>query len=140
MSLFLHIQILPSEIINEIKSFIPLSSLLFLNKIIYVKNHKIVKQIIPLEVYDNYIRDMVRKENIFVFEKILQENWKHWLKMKKYKYENIIYDDYFSFLTSYCIENKSPKVRIMLNNFLENIGISKNQHKNNRIINIKWKH
>lgn len=99
-----------------------------------------VKQIIPLEVYDNYIRDMVRKDNVFVFEKILHENGKHWFKMKKYRYENIIYDNYFSFLTSFCIVNNATKTRIMLNEFFKNLGISKNQHKNNRIINIKWKH
>jgi hypothetical protein len=140
MNLFLYIQSLPQDIIGEIKSFIPTTRLLFLNKNLYLKNHHIVKLMIPLEVYDNYIRDMVRKEHVFVFEKIMQENWKHWLKMKKYKYENIIYDNYFSFLNSYCIENKSPKIRIMLNDFFKNLGISKNQHKNNRIINIKWKH
>ena len=140
MSLFLYIKSLPNEIINEIKSFIPITSLLFLNKYIYIKNHHIVKQMIPFEVYDTYIRDMVRKENVFVFERIMKENWKHWFKIKKYKYENIIYDNYFNFLTSYCIENKSPKTRIMINDFITNLGISKNQHKNNRIINIKWKH
>jgi hypothetical protein len=140
MNLFTYINSLPIEIIKIIKSFIPLSRLLFLNKELYFEHHKIVKQMVPFELYDNYIRDMIRKDALFVFEQIIKENLKHWLKMKKYKYENIVHDNYYYFLTSYCIENKSTKCRNLLKGFLENLGISKNQHKNNRIINIKWKH
>ena len=42
------------------------------------------------------------------------------------------------FIKDYCIENDSEKCRIMINNFLEKLGLCKNQHKKNIIRNIRW--
>jgi hypothetical protein len=140
MKLLEQIQSFPCELKDTIYNFLPESRTIFLNKKLYLKKHRLVKQWIPPSLYDNYIRDMVRKDCHFVFTEIVGQNVKHWLKMKKYKYDNIIYDNYFYFLVSFCIEQKSTRCRELLTITLEKLGISKNQHKNNRSINIKWKH
>jgi hypothetical protein len=50
-----YIKRLPLEIEDIIKSFIPISVLLTLNKQYYVKYHKHIKLFISKEQYDNYI-------------------------------------------------------------------------------------
>jgi hypothetical protein len=139
MDLLQQIYVLPCELNVTIYSYLPETYAIFLNKKLYLKKHKLVKQWIPPSLYDNYIRDMVRKDCEFVFTEIVDQNVKQWLKMKKYKYDNIIYNNYFYFLASFCIDNKSTRCRDVLTRNLEKLGMSKNQHKNNRAINIKWK-
>ena len=52
---------------------------------------------------------------------------------------NIIYKNYIYFIKDFCIENNSEKCRITINNFLEKLGLCKNQHKKNIIKHIRWK-
>lgn len=127
---------LPDVLIDIIQSYLPINKIIFLNKRNYLTNHK--KLYINKDIFDNYVRDMARKNNWFVLEQILEENYKKWLKMK-YKYKNIIYHNYMAFLISFCIENHATNCRNIIFIFLEKHGISKNQHKNNTFINVKWK-
>ena len=127
---------LPDVLIDIIQSYLPINKIIFLNKINYLTNHKSLY--INKDIFDNYVRDMVRNDYSFVLEQILEENYKKWLK-KRLKYKNIIYHNYISFLTSFCIENRATNCRNIISIFLEKHGISKNQHKNNTFINIKWK-
>ena len=72
-----YIDKLPDELIDIIKEYIPLEVTIFLNKTLYLKNHRVLKKHIPN--YESYIRDMVRMNNVFVFEQICKENFKKWL-------------------------------------------------------------
>lgn len=129
---------LPKEVENIIKSFIPISVLLTLNKQYYVKYHKHTKQIISKTQYDNYIRDMIRRDNDFVFSFLLKENHNAWLNIRKYRYANVNYGNYFCFIDKFCIDNESTKCRNLLKDYLNKTGLSKNQHKKNTITNIIW--
>jgi len=81
---------LPIEIEQYIKDFIPIQVLCFLNKKYYIKYHKYMKDWVPKELYENYLRDMVRRDNDFVFNLLVKENYKKWLQIKKYRYKNTI--------------------------------------------------
>jgi len=131
---------LPHELVDHIKDFIPFSTLIWLNKKIYKKHHKIVKQLIMRSEYENYIRDTIRRDHDFVFKYLLKENFQKWLSMKKYIYKNIIYSNYIMFLNGFCIDNKSDNCRKIIQALLDETGLSKNQHKKNTITNIRWKH
>jgi hypothetical protein len=130
---------LPIEIERYIKDFIPIQVLCFLNKKYYIKYHKYVKDWVPKELYENYLRDMVRRDNDFVVNLLVKENYKKWLQIKKYRYKNTIYGNYICFMDSFCIENQSTKCRNSLKDFLNKTGLSKNQHKKNTITNIIWR-
>ena len=132
------INLLPNELENIIQEFIPIRFLYNLNKKYYFKYHKHIKQWIPREIYENYLRDMVRNDNHFVFDFLIKENSKIWQNIKKYKYKNTFYSDYFRFLDAFCIENESTKCRNLLQVFLHKSGLSKNQHKKNTTTNIRW--
>jgi len=130
---------LPLEIEMYIQDFIPMQVLCFLNKKYYVKYHKYVKDWVAKELYENYLRDTVRRDNDFVFNFLVKENYKKWLKIRKYRYKNIIYGNYICFMESFCIENQSTNCRNSLKEFLNKTGLSKNQHKKNTITNIIWR-
>ena len=129
------IQNLPNELILLIFSYIPLHRIVFLNTIYYFTYHKYL----IINNMENYIRDIIRNDNSFVFRLIINQNYKKWIKIKKYSYKNIICYDYFSFINYYIIQNKSNKCKNILDEFV-GIGISKNEFKKkNIIINKRWK-
>ena len=129
---------LPLELEDIIKSYLPISVLLILNKEYHTKYHKCLKQLISKTQYENYIRDMLRKDNDFIFSFLIKENYKIWLKIRKYKYSNTIYGNYFCFIDKFCVDNESTKCRNLLKDYLNKTGLSKNQHKKNSTTNIIW--
>ena len=133
--IFTYIDKLPLDIINIIKEYIPLTSLIFTNKDNYIKYHYLLK----IKLREHYIRNIIRRDYDFVFERILNENYKKWIMLKQYMYKNIIYGNYIYFLKDYCLTNESIKCRIILNQFLEENGLCKNQHKKNPSKHIRWK-
>ena len=133
-------EMLPMELKSIIYDFIPISVTLLCEKKKYVENHSIIKKIIhDKNYYENYIRDMIRKDCDFVFYFLLDENYRKWLNIKKYVYKNIIYANYLHFLKDYCIENDSNNCRNVLNQFLYEKGLSKNLHKKNTAESIRWR-
>lgn len=130
---------LPLELVDVIYGYLAIRNIVFLNKSNYALYHNILKKFICNGKYTNYIRDMIRKDNEFVFEYILRENFKKWLGIKKYYYKNNIFANYIYFVLYYCIENDSSKCRTTVSNYLKNVGLDENQHKKNIIRNIKWR-
>lgn len=128
---------LPQELCDVIYSFIPTRITLFLNKQMYIKNHKIVRRYV--DQYENYIRAMIRRDNDFVFSLLIQENFQRWLFFKKYVYKTTQFSNYVYFLLEYCIENDSDKCKQIVNNYIVKSGLSENQHKKNTTKNIRWR-
>ena len=81
---------------------------------------------------------MVIQDNYFVFQQLLVENCKRWLDMKKYYYKECIYGTYLHFLESYAVDNRSIRCKNIITLFLEEQGLSKNQHKKNTVRYIRW--
>ena len=98
-----------------------------------------MKQYINKQNIENYFRAMIRQDNNFVFKQLLVENKNKWLDMKKYYYKTGIYTNYITFIYSYAIENESTKCRQLFNDLIQELGLSKNQHKKNIIKYIRWK-
>jgi hypothetical protein len=133
-------KILPDELINIIKEYLPIESIIFLTKKNYISYHSFIRiRLIPKKNIENYIRDIIRRYNNFVFNMILEENYLKWLNIKHYIYKNIFYKNYIYFLKDFCIENESHKCRILINTFLFEHGLCQNQHKNNIHKNKRWK-
>jgi hypothetical protein len=132
------IQQMPTDVIEYIKKFIPLSCLVWLDKKTYFNNHKIIHQLIPQNKYESYVRDMIRKDNHLVVSCLMRENFKRWTNFKKYLYKNVVYINYNYFLLDYCRENTSTNCANIINEYLKVTSLSKNQHKKNIVRNIKW--
>ena len=138
-NIFSYINKLPIDLVNEIKKYISNKNLIFTNKKKYTLNHYLIRYLIPKMKFEYYIRNIVYRDFDFVFTQIIQENYLKWFDMKQYMYKNVIYKNYIYFIKDFCIENNSEKCRIMINNFLDKLGLCKNQHKKNIIKHIRWK-
>ena len=138
--IFCHINKLPLVLIDEIKNYISDQKLIFVNHEKYTNLHYLIRHQIPSIKFENYIRTIVYRDFDFVFQQIVQENYLKWFEIKEYLYKNVIYKNYIYFVKWFCIENNSEKCRIMLNCFIEKLGLCKNQHKKNIIKHIRWKH
>lgn len=123
------IQYLPHELCDIIYSYIPLKKLLFVTKSIYTTNHSLVKSCIRKDQYENYIRDMIRRDNAFVLDMLLRENFERWLFFKKYYYNVTVYSNYIYFLMEFSIINHSDNCKNVVKQYLVESGLSKNQHK-----------
>ena len=130
---------LPSDILKYILEFVPIDVKLWMTKENYSKYHPCIKDLIRREDYENYIRDMVRRDNDFVFSFLLRENFNKWLSFKKYHYKSTIYSNYIYFLLGLCVDSESPKCRELIRAKLTETGLSKNQHKKNSTTSIRWR-
>jgi hypothetical protein len=137
---FQNINFLPKELYLIVSSYIPAIAKILLNKELYMKYHYLFKKSINRKELENYIRITVRQDHDFVFNQILQENYNKWFNIKKYLYRDCIYANYIYFLKTYCVENQATKCKEIINILIEELGLSKNQHKKNIIRNIRWKH
>jgi hypothetical protein len=131
-----HVSNLPDDIIELIKEFMPRQKLVFANKMFYNLYHHTIKTHISL--YENYVRDTIRRDNEFVFQKILEENIDLWLKNREYRYKNMVFNNYIYFIMYYCIENDSEHCREIVNDYLKKRDLCKNLHKKNVVKYIKW--
>ena len=138
-NIFYYINKLPIDLINEIKKYISNKNLIFVNRKKYIADHYLIRNLIPKMNFERYIRNIVYLDLDFDFTQILNENYLRWFEIKQYLYKNVIYKNYVYFIKGFCIENNSEKCRIMLNFFLEKLGLCKNQHKKNVHKHIRWK-
>lgn len=127
---------LPDTIVDLIKKFIPPHNLVFVNKSFYNIYHHTIKIYIPL--YENYVRDMVRRDNNIVFDKIVGENIDIWLKNRQYRYKDMVFNNYIYFILYYCIENNSEQCREIIHDYLKKRDLCRNLHKKNVVKYIKW--
>lgn len=132
-----NINILSQDLIMYIKEFIPKKQLVFTNRENYNLYHIFLKQ--SIQNYENYIRDTIRRDNSFVIEMIIKENFTSWIKICDYMYKNMIFKNYLYFIIHYCIENESTNCRIIIMSFLKQHGFNKNLHKKNIVKYIRWK-
>ena len=144
-TLFQHMNKLPTELCDIIKSYVSFTVYIGLNKEYYFLYHHLFHNLINKRLLETYIRTMLRQDNDFVFGQLLRENHKWWLKMKNYIYRDSIYAHYLVFLQAYCLEYDSFKCKTAINDLFVNLGLkkelglSKNQHKKNITRNIIWK-
>ena len=136
MSLIEKINKLPLEIVDIIKEYVPHIILVFTNRENYHKFHSVIKPYI--KHYENYIRDMIRRDNDIVFSMILRENYQKWFEIKHYRYKNMIFKNYLYFTIQFCIENDSNHCRNAISDFFKEHGLGKNLHKKNVVKYIKW--
>ena len=137
---FQNINYLPKELYLIVNSYIPAIAKIQLNKELYAKYHHLFRDSINRKQLENYIRTTVRQDNDFVFNQLLQENYNKWFNIKKYLFQDCIYANYIYFLKTYCVENQSTKCKEKIDNLIQELGLSKNQHKKNIIRHIRWKH
>ncbi len=135
--IMLKIMNLPGDLINLVKEYIPKSNLIFTNRENYNLYHNMIK-IVP-DKYNNYVKDMIKRDNELVLNAIIRENYLKWFENGKIYYKNAVFRNYMYFIINYCIKNESENCLNIITIFLKELGLDKNLHKKNVIKYIKWK-
>jgi hypothetical protein len=131
---------IPDVLITIIFTYIPVKVKIFLNKYYYLSFHYTIYNYISTRNTESYIRDTIRRDNLFVFKYILHDNYNKWInKIKNYKYKNMVFKNYLYFIKDFCIQQDSVKCLQYLNEFMEKFHLGQNQHKKNTVRNIRWK-
>jgi hypothetical protein len=130
---------LPIELVDYIKDYIPPTTLVWLNKKNYLLYNEKIRGIISDNRFEDYIRDMVRQNNIFVMKHIINENIHRWIKLKRWRYKNIIYFDYIHFVYNYATRHQSFNCRDLMDEIATQL-FGEKWHKKNGIkyIRRKW--
>lgn len=135
MELYKNIRLLPNELIELIKSYLPNKIFIFTNKYYYAMYHYLLLD--TIKMYDTYVRDTIRRDNEFVFRMIFGENIEKWIKNKQYIYKNMIFTNYIYFIMHYCNENNSDNCKKIIYDFLSKRELCRNLHKKKVVKYIK---
>ena len=88
---------------------------------------------------ESYIRKIIKYNLNYIFEMVIKYKYKHWVNIKKYRYNGYKYGNYIQFLEQLCIILESTKCREVLTNFEKNNRtVRKKKHKKIRRINNTW--
>lgn len=127
---------LPDDMINLIFEFLPIRYKVFLTKKYYYQYHSHIYNYISL--YESYLKDMIRRDNIFVFEKIITDHIEKWNKYKKFCYKSYTFSNYNYFVEFLIWEYNAKKCSKIWSEMNKERGYGKNKHKKNIIRYIKW--
>lgn len=127
---------LPDDIIREIFDYIPRQKVVFINSSYYNLYHYLIKN--DIQLFESYIRDMIRSDYYFVFKQLIRENIEIWIRNRQYRYKNMVFSNYIYFVLHFCIENKSERCRTILVEEFAKRDLCRNLHKKNVIKYIKW--
>ena len=130
------IDFMPEDIVSYIFPFISVKKLVFINTKYYSKNYKLVKNMIPKDRYEAYIRNIIRKDNYYTLSFLLNENVDKWINMNKYPYKHQIFTNYLYFINYLSIEHNSNKCRVLIENKAQEV-LGKKWHKKIKVRNCK---
>lgn len=131
------LQFLPDDILHIIFNYIKPYHKIFINKYYYIKYNYLIDNYINTS-YESYIRDIIRYNAVFVFERILERHFAKWIIPNRYIYNNNIFNNYISFLLAFAQANKAFKCLELINLKLIESKLKKVCCKNTRTKNKKW--
>ena len=130
LNLNLHnVKKVPLEVERIIYSYIPPQVLMLLNKENYKRHHYLLHNKIRGVRFQSFIRMMLRKDYSFLFKFYMRENIKSW-NGGKYVYKNIVYANYFHFLSCLAIDINSTKCKKEMEIFKIKHTLKKYKNKN----------
>ena len=121
MNLLGKINLIPLELVNYIKDYISNDIMLLTSKIYYekyimmerfnkFKNGPINKRFYHITL-DTYINRVIKNDLDYIFKLLIKHKYKHWIKLKNYKYNGHRFSNYIYFLEQLCIITESNKCR-----------------------------
>lgn len=126
--------VLNDDVIGVIKSFLPKEIRVWLSKEDYIADHSVIKQMIPINHYDEYIHDTINHDHSFVFTQILREQFDKFHKWKNFEKNGNRHHSYLTYLRDKCVEKNSFKCAGAIDDFAAVKGFSPNWYKRRSII------
>ncbi|MBF94297.1 MAG: hypothetical protein CMH58_03950 [Myxococcales bacterium] len=136
LSFTIYLKHLPDDVLTCIYGYIPPIALCPLNKTLYINNRYSIRSNIPVFKYEGYIRQIIRQDNDFVFNHLINDNYLRWQNIKKYKWKEMIFDDYVEYIMYFAREHRASKCLTIV--FDKKNQEGKKRHKNTRIRSNTW--
>tara|TARA_B100002019_G_scaffold291035_1_gene310130 strand:- start:1200 stop:1646 length:447 start_codon:yes stop_codon:yes gene_type:complete len=131
---------IPDEIRDQIFSYLPITTLVWLNKEYYFKHHSCVESMIKSSRYLQYVTNMIIRDASFSFQFVMRENIVRWFKLminnKKHRYGNKTYSSFLAFIMELSIASGSEKCRRIIEEVATEV-IGPKWHKRNRSTSYK---
>ena len=131
---------IPDEIRDKIFGYLPITTLVWLNKKYYFDHHSCVESMIKSSRYLQYVTNMVIRDAGFSFQFVMRENIVRWFKLminnKKHRYANKTYSSFLAFLIELSIASGSEKCRRIIEDVATEV-IGPKWHKRNRTTSYK---
>lgn len=131
-----YFDLLPEDVLDIIFNYINPKCKIFLNKEYYNKYHYLVKSMIKKQNYLDYIKDIIKNNCCFVFQKILQEEFINW-KKEKIIIKNKRYKSLLHYFHNYSILTNSNNCRKLIE---KKMDLPYKYIKKTSVRNIKWIH
>lgn len=131
---------IPYEIRSDIFIYLPVTTLIWLNKKYYTEYHSCVESMIKSSRYLQHVTNMVIRDAAFSFQFVMRENIMRWFNLmvnnKKYRYSNKIYSSFLAFLIELSITRGCEKCRRIIEEVTREV-IGPKWHKRNRTTSYK---
>ena len=146
---------IPEEVAIYIKLFLPKKTIFLTNRKNYEENIMRIRFLFHssnidkrflyntetayYSKLDSYINYIIKNDLHYVFERLIRYKYKHWVKIKRYKYKGCMHINYLTFLNHLCITSQSTKCRNVIKKMEKEIPIlRKKKYKKIRHINNTW--
>jgi len=126
--------LLPTDVLPIIYSYIPISVKKNLNKQLFEEYCSDMKMI--WKNFDSTIRYIIRNDYDYLLDIQFKNRYTHWKKLRRWRYKHIIYPHYVEYLRQFALEQKSLKCCKVIIKY--NGDSSKKKYKRIRIKNIRW--
>jgi len=131
---------IPDEIRDQIFSYLPITTLVWLNKKYYFEHHSCVESMIKSSRYLQYVTNMIIRDASFSFQFVMRENIVRWFTLmvnnKKHRYGNKTYNSFLAFIMELSIASGSEKCRRIIEEVATEV-IGPKWHKRNRSTSYK---
>ena len=142
------INTIPMDVVLIIKDYIAVEDLLITNKKYYEKNIMTERFNIFKEgpinkrfyniTLDTYINRLIKNDLNYIFQLLIKHKYKHWIRLRNYKYNGHRFSNYIYFLEQLCITTNSNKCRNIVKNYEHDNSIVRKKHKKIKRINNRW--
>lgn len=120
--------IFPIDVMKIIFEYINVKTLLWVSRKYYIRYHNILTSNMLRKNYneESYLRNIIKKDYYFVFERNIEERIYKWISIKNPIYNNAVYKNYVYFLISYCIDKNATRCKNILIEHMKQLGLYEN--------------
>lgn len=126
--------VLNDDVVGLIKDHLPKEIRVWLTRDDYIQNHSVIKQMIPSDMYDQYLHDVMFNDHSFVFTQILHEQFDKFHNWKPFEKNGSEHHSYLTYLRDKCVKFGSLKCAGVIDSFAGIKGFSPNWYKRRAII------
>lgn len=90
---------LPCELREIIFSYIHITEKRNVTRELFISEY--INKVKEIPLYQSYVRYIIRNNHFFIYNLNITINYNHWLNIKNWKYDNMIFNNYILYIKYY---------------------------------------